>query len=131
VFWFLHVKSENNAKLIYVTILFCSPPLFTPQTHYSDGEYIIRQGATGDTFFIISEGQVSKEPFWAFLLDDRTDHLLWIVAVLAHRWGSPSRNQPMRSQCSCPHCLEGIGLENMLSKGQWGTFKVISLNCCG
>uniref|UniRef100_A0A667XUW1 cGMP-dependent protein kinase n=1 Tax=Myripristis murdjan TaxID=586833 RepID=A0A667XUW1_9TELE len=34
---------------------FCSP-LF--QTHYSDGDYIIRQGATGDTLFIISEGQV-------------------------------------------------------------------------
>uniref|UniRef100_A0A3B4ZXK6 cGMP-dependent protein kinase n=1 Tax=Stegastes partitus TaxID=144197 RepID=A0A3B4ZXK6_9TELE len=28
------------------------------ETHYSDGNYIIRQGATGDTFFIISEGQV-------------------------------------------------------------------------
>uniref|UniRef100_A0A8C1AVX5 cGMP-dependent protein kinase n=1 Tax=Cyprinus carpio carpio TaxID=630221 RepID=A0A8C1AVX5_CYPCA len=28
------------------------------ETHYSDGDYIIRQGATGDTFFIISEGQV-------------------------------------------------------------------------
>uniref|UniRef100_A0AAY4BPS6 cGMP-dependent protein kinase n=1 Tax=Denticeps clupeoides TaxID=299321 RepID=A0AAY4BPS6_9TELE len=27
-------------------------------THYRDGDYIIRQGATGDTFFIISEGQV-------------------------------------------------------------------------
>uniref|UniRef100_A0A8C9RLV9 cGMP-dependent protein kinase n=1 Tax=Scleropages formosus TaxID=113540 RepID=A0A8C9RLV9_SCLFO len=26
---------------------------------YADGDYIIRQGATGDTFFIISEGQVS------------------------------------------------------------------------
>ncbi|XP_062340055.1 cGMP-dependent protein kinase 1-like [Osmerus eperlanus] len=33
------------------------------ETHYSDGDYIIRQGATGDTFFIISEGQltVSKQ----------------------------------------------------------------------
>ncbi|XP_034547972.1 cGMP-dependent protein kinase 1 isoform X2 [Notolabrus celidotus] len=30
----------------------------TEQTHYSDGEYIIRQGATGDTFYIISRGQV-------------------------------------------------------------------------
>ncbi|KAG5840551.1 hypothetical protein ANANG_G00189980 [Anguilla anguilla] len=29
------------------------------ETHYSDGDYIIRQGATGDTFFIISEGQVN------------------------------------------------------------------------
>ncbi|XP_056444568.1 cGMP-dependent protein kinase 1-like [Gadus chalcogrammus] len=28
------------------------------ETHYSDGDYIIRQGATGDTFFVISEGQV-------------------------------------------------------------------------
>lgn len=31
------------------------------QTHYSDGDYIIRQGATGDTFFIISKGQVRKK----------------------------------------------------------------------
>ncbi|XP_033182168.1 cGMP-dependent protein kinase 1-like [Anabas testudineus] len=29
------------------------------ETHYSDGDYIIRQGATGDTFFIISKGQVN------------------------------------------------------------------------
>nr|XP_020444067.1 cGMP-dependent protein kinase 1-like [Monopterus albus] len=29
------------------------------ETHYSGGDYIIRQGATGDTFFIISEGQVN------------------------------------------------------------------------
>nr|XP_043868592.1 cGMP-dependent protein kinase 1-like [Solea senegalensis] len=28
------------------------------ETHYSDGDYIIRQGASGDTFFIISQGQV-------------------------------------------------------------------------
>ncbi|XP_065118138.1 cGMP-dependent protein kinase 1-like isoform X2 [Paramisgurnus dabryanus] len=28
------------------------------ETHYSDGDYIIRQGATGDTFFIISDGEV-------------------------------------------------------------------------
>ncbi|XP_051972102.1 cGMP-dependent protein kinase 1-like isoform X2 [Xyrauchen texanus] len=28
------------------------------ETQYSDGDYIVRQGATGDTFFIISEGQV-------------------------------------------------------------------------
>lgn len=29
------------------------------QTHYENGEYIIRQGARGDTFFIISKGKVS------------------------------------------------------------------------
>ncbi|CAL9682452.1 unnamed protein product [Knipowitschia caucasica] len=28
------------------------------ETHYNDSDYIIRQGATGDTFFIISEGKV-------------------------------------------------------------------------
>lgn len=31
----------------------------TFQTHYENGEYIIRQGARGDTFFIISKGTVS------------------------------------------------------------------------
>ncbi|XP_061554325.1 cGMP-dependent protein kinase 1-like isoform X5 [Phycodurus eques] len=29
------------------------------EAHYNDGDYIIREGATGDTFFIISEGQVT------------------------------------------------------------------------
>uniref|UniRef100_A0A4W5MMZ2 cGMP-dependent protein kinase n=1 Tax=Hucho hucho TaxID=62062 RepID=A0A4W5MMZ2_9TELE len=29
------------------------------ETHYRDGEYIIRQGARGDTFFIISKGKVN------------------------------------------------------------------------
>lgn len=28
------------------------------QTFYTNGDYIIRQGARGDTFFIISRGQV-------------------------------------------------------------------------
>lgn len=34
-----------------------SSPLWF-QTHYEDGEYIVRQGATGDTFFIVSKGMV-------------------------------------------------------------------------
>ncbi|XP_059373071.1 cGMP-dependent protein kinase 1-like isoform X3 [Carassius carassius] len=29
------------------------------ETHYEDGDYIIRQGARGDTFFIISKGNVT------------------------------------------------------------------------
>nr|5J48_A Chain A, cGMP-dependent protein kinase 1 [Homo sapiens]5J48_B Chain B, cGMP-dependent protein kinase 1 [Homo sapiens]5JAX_A Chain A, cGMP-dependent protein kinase 1 [Homo sapiens]5JD7_A Chain A, cGMP-dependent protein kinase 1 [Homo sapiens]5L0N_A Chain A, cGMP-dependent protein kinase 1 [Homo sapiens] len=29
------------------------------ETHYENGEYIIRQGARGDTFFIISKGTVN------------------------------------------------------------------------
>ncbi|XP_070760312.1 LOW QUALITY PROTEIN: cGMP-dependent protein kinase 1 [Enoplosus armatus] len=28
------------------------------ETHYAEGDYIIRQGATGDTFYVISKGQV-------------------------------------------------------------------------
>ena len=28
------------------------------QTHYTESDYIIRQGATGDTFYVICEGQV-------------------------------------------------------------------------
>lgn len=28
------------------------------ETHYQEGDYIVRQGARGDTFFIISKGQV-------------------------------------------------------------------------
>ena len=31
---------------------------FTFQVFYEEGEYIIRQGARGDTFFIIKKGQV-------------------------------------------------------------------------
>ncbi|XP_029998342.1 cGMP-dependent protein kinase 1 [Sphaeramia orbicularis] len=30
----------------------------TEETHYTEGDYVIRQGATGDTFYIISKGQV-------------------------------------------------------------------------
>lgn len=35
------------------------------QTFYNNGDYIVRQGARGDTFFIISRGQVKvtiKQP---------------------------------------------------------------------
>uniref|UniRef100_A0A673AV25 cGMP-dependent protein kinase n=1 Tax=Sphaeramia orbicularis TaxID=375764 RepID=A0A673AV25_9TELE len=31
----------------------------TEETHYTEGDYVIRQGATGDTFYIISKGQVN------------------------------------------------------------------------
>lgn len=36
--------------------------LLLRQTHYEDTEYIIRQGARGDTFFIISKGKVRTPP---------------------------------------------------------------------
>ncbi|XP_019745170.1 cGMP-dependent protein kinase 1-like [Hippocampus comes] len=31
---------------------------FSPQARYTQGDYIIRQGATGDTFYVINKGQV-------------------------------------------------------------------------
>ena len=34
---------------------------FSLQTSYKAGEYIVRQGAYGDTFFIISQGRVSYQ----------------------------------------------------------------------
>ena len=37
------------------------PALLPPQTAYKEGEYIVRQGAGGDTFFIISKGRVSLQ----------------------------------------------------------------------
>lgn len=43
------------------------------QTHYEDEEYIIRQGARGDTFFIISKGKV--------VFKGRTNLLLLITSV--------------------------------------------------
>lgn len=44
------------SMLVYYNIM-CFIDLF--QTHYDCGEYIIRQGALGDTFFIIAKGKVS------------------------------------------------------------------------
>ena len=32
--------------------------LLLPQSHFGRGAYIVRQGAAGDTFYIISEGKV-------------------------------------------------------------------------
>ena len=34
---------------------------YSAQTAYKEGEYIVRQGAGGDTFFIISKGRVSLQ----------------------------------------------------------------------
>jgi cGMP-dependent protein kinase len=46
---FLHLPEETLIKIADVL----------EETHYREGEYIIRQGAMGDTFFIISKGRVS------------------------------------------------------------------------
>uniref|UniRef100_A0A4W5LQB4 Cyclic nucleotide-binding domain-containing protein n=1 Tax=Hucho hucho TaxID=62062 RepID=A0A4W5LQB4_9TELE len=53
---FLSPSPLSSLSLLYLA--FSLLDLSLSQTHYSEGDYIIRQGATGDTFFIISEGQV-------------------------------------------------------------------------
>uniref|UniRef100_A0A3Q4I6Q9 cGMP-dependent protein kinase n=1 Tax=Neolamprologus brichardi TaxID=32507 RepID=A0A3Q4I6Q9_NEOBR len=49
-------------------------------THYADGDYIIRQGATGDTFYIISKGQVKCS---ALILLRRSRGDIRAVSVIA------------------------------------------------
>jgi len=34
------------------------------EAHYNNGDYICRQDARGDTFYIISKGQVNISAFW-------------------------------------------------------------------
>uniref|UniRef100_A0A8C7J8I1 cGMP-dependent protein kinase n=1 Tax=Oncorhynchus kisutch TaxID=8019 RepID=A0A8C7J8I1_ONCKI len=51
----LYLSLFLSLSLSLLTLLFLSL-----QTHYGDGEYIIRQGARGDTFFIISKGKVTN-----------------------------------------------------------------------
>lgn len=51
-------KEKNPLQPLNVSILHCIKYLF--QTFYNAGDYIIRQGARGDTFFIINKGKVSK-----------------------------------------------------------------------
>ena len=47
---------EKERRMPLLTL----PALLPPQTAYKEGEYIVRQGAGGDTFFIISKGRVSS-----------------------------------------------------------------------
>lgn len=44
------------AVILNIWVLIC---VYYFQTHFNNGEYIIRQGARGDTFFIIAKGKVS------------------------------------------------------------------------
>ncbi|KAK3528762.1 hypothetical protein QTP70_011185 [Hemibagrus guttatus] len=57
--WTEQSQSEGSVSLEEVCQLQMSHRNLQEQTHYSDGEYIIRQGARGDTFFIISKGKVN------------------------------------------------------------------------
>lgn len=49
------------------------------QTFYNAGDYIIRQGARGDTFFIINKGKVSR---YVDISRRETTIIYIVVAVL-------------------------------------------------
>uniref|UniRef100_A0A3P8TAF3 cGMP-dependent protein kinase n=1 Tax=Amphiprion percula TaxID=161767 RepID=A0A3P8TAF3_AMPPE len=64
------VSAQTDSKLwvidrkSYQTVLMqCGLNRLSHSMHYSNGDYIIRQGATGDTFYVINKGQVK---FYAF-----------------------------------------------------------------
>lgn len=72
-FWLYYLYLLNCSRMnITTSFSFASVPSFaslSPETlakfvdlldevHYEPGEYVIRQGARGDTFYIISNGQV-------------------------------------------------------------------------
>uniref|UniRef100_A0A672QQ67 cGMP-dependent protein kinase n=1 Tax=Sinocyclocheilus grahami TaxID=75366 RepID=A0A672QQ67_SINGR len=61
------IKHAENMELLKSVLTFRGLPEeilskladVLEETHYEDGNYIIRQGARGDTFFIISKGKVT------------------------------------------------------------------------
>ncbi|KTG07361.1 hypothetical protein cypCar_00010494 [Cyprinus carpio] len=61
------IKHAENMELLKSVLTFRGLPEeilskladVLEETHYEDGDYIIRQGARGDTFFIISKGKVT------------------------------------------------------------------------
>uniref|UniRef100_A0A3P8TDI0 cGMP-dependent protein kinase n=1 Tax=Amphiprion percula TaxID=161767 RepID=A0A3P8TDI0_AMPPE len=68
------VSAQTDSKLwvidrkSYQTVLMqCGLNRLSHSMHYSNGDYIIRQGATGDTFYVINKGQVK---FYALCLED-------------------------------------------------------------
>lgn len=57
----LSASSSGGERLCLILL---APPqylFYVLQTHFAEGDYIIRQGATGDTFYIISRGQVKSD----------------------------------------------------------------------
>lgn len=47
--------------VVILYFLFLQMLHFYLQAHYNNGEYIIRQGARGDTFYIIAKGKVRSK----------------------------------------------------------------------
>lgn len=71
-------KRRHRDPCSWITLLWSS---LSWQTHYEDGEYIIRQGARGDTFFIISKGKVRTTPPASH---QHNHHFLPKKCVMAH-----------------------------------------------
>lgn len=68
----------------------CNPPptLFSPQEYYDKGEYIIREGEEGSTFYIIAQGKVTHRSVSVPGQDPQTqaDELITVQGFLCS-WG--------------------------------------------
>lgn len=110
-------KETKESWCAWITLLFSG--LLFWQTHYGDGEYIIRQGARGDTFFIISKGKVRTVPLACHRNNPHDiatqgtvarvakDAYLWskVVVFLGGRWQSPIMLRSGRGHL-CHHLLQ-------------------------
>lgn len=67
--WNSYLRLQEKRRIFLLSLPAFPPPVlsfhYAPmrflcvlQMHYVEGEYIFRQGAAGDTFYIISKGQV-------------------------------------------------------------------------
>ncbi len=129
--WTLHIYSKINSTLIYVTfklVLFCVVLplylLFRLTTVMVTTSFARVPLETRSSSSVRVRWEKSLLEVFCWVVEQKS-FIMNFVSILAHRWGSPSRNQPMRSQCSSPHCLEEIGLESRLSKGQWENLTLI------
>lgn len=87
---------NNSLRFCLFILIF----FFFLQTHYESGEYIIRQGARGDTFFIISKGKVSRHPLQAMVV------ILSRNSVPASTFSLPS---PRHKCCNTWHLIKLLG----------------------
>lgn len=57
----IQITRSNDCEVFSITYVYLYEHIFVVklQMYYKVGDYIIRQGARGDTFFIISKGKVS------------------------------------------------------------------------
>lgn len=56
----LTLKSKPDTYLLVVSVV-KSWILFSSQAYFDEGDYIVRQGATGDTMYIMSKGKVTLD----------------------------------------------------------------------